>query len=67
MTMFRGVLASLAMLFVACAPVGGAEPAPDSSPQYDVFPYNWYQNRVTPDQVTAMRESCQWFNASTTD
>ncbi len=32
-------------------------------PNYTVFPYNLWQNRVTPEQVTAMRESCQWFNA----
>ena len=35
----------------------------DWQPNTTVFPYNLWQNRVTPEQVTAMRESCQWFNA----
>ena len=33
------------------------------SPNYTVFPYNLWQVRVTPQQITAERESCQWFNA----
>ncbi|MEZ0358925.1 hypothetical protein [Mycobacterium sp. SA01] len=32
-------------------------------PNTGVYPYNLWQNRVTPEQVTAMRDSCQWFNA----
>ncbi|MBB3747679.1 hypothetical protein FHT44_000140 [Mycolicibacterium sp. BK634] len=35
----------------------------DWQPNTVVYPYNLWQNRVTPEQVTAMRESCQWFNA----
>jgi hypothetical protein len=35
----------------------------DWSPDYRVFPYNLWQVRVTPDQIAAQRESCQWFNA----
>ena len=35
----------------------------DWSPNYTVFPYNLWQIRVTPEQVTAQRESCQWFDA----
>jgi hypothetical protein len=35
----------------------------DWSPNYTVYPYNLWQNRVTPEQLTAQRESCQWFNA----
>lgn len=35
----------------------------DWQPNYVVFPYNLWQNRVTPEQVVAMRDSCQWFNA----
>lgn len=31
-------------------------------PDYTVFPYNLWQIRVTPEQVVAMRDSCQWFN-----
>jgi hypothetical protein len=35
----------------------------DWSPDYSVFPYNLWQIRVTPEQVVAQRDSCQWFNA----
>jgi hypothetical protein len=35
----------------------------DWSPNYTVFPYNLWQNRVTPEMVTAERDACQWFNA----
>ncbi|ORB55101.1 hypothetical protein BST42_09405 [Mycolicibacterium rhodesiae] len=37
--------------------------ASDWQPDTTVYPYNLWQNRVTPEQVTAMRDSCQWFNA----
>ncbi|ADT97488.1 hypothetical protein [Mycolicibacterium gilvum] len=73
--MFRamaGVAAVLAGL-VICAPVGRAEPAPtlpvftpypsNWQPDYSQFPYNLWQMRVTPQQITAQRESCQWINA----
>jgi hypothetical protein len=33
------------------------------SPDFTVFPYNLWQNRVTPEQVVAQRDACQWFNA----
>lgn len=35
----------------------------DWSPDYSVYPYNLWQNRVTPDQIDAQRDACQWFNA----
>ncbi|GAT04053.1 hypothetical protein [Mycolicibacterium fortuitum] len=35
----------------------------DWAPNYTVFPYNLWQVRVTPEQIDAQRESCQWFNA----
>lgn len=35
----------------------------DWQPNTTVYPYNLWQNRVTPEQVMAMRDSCQWFNA----
>lgn len=35
----------------------------DWAPNYTVFPYNLWQTRVTPEQIDAQRESCQWFNA----
>lgn len=35
----------------------------DWTPDYSVFPYNLWQLRVTPEQVVAQRDSCQWFNA----
>lgn len=31
-------------------------------PDYVTFPYNLWRTRVTPEQVVAMRDSCQWFN-----
>ncbi|UXA18719.1 hypothetical protein [Mycobacterium sp. SMC-4] len=70
-------MAVLCLPVIAAAP-GGAQPENDSdaatmpvfvpypsswSPNYTVWPYNLWQNRVTPEQVTAQRESCQWFNA----
>ena len=33
------------------------------TPDYTTYPYNWLQTRVTPEQLTAQRDSCQWFNA----
>ncbi len=33
------------------------------APNYTVFPYNLWQSRVTPEQVIAQRDACQWFNA----
>ncbi|MCV7220698.1 hypothetical protein [Mycolicibacterium elephantis] len=71
--MFRVVVASIAALLVA-APMARADevaptlpvftPHPSAwQPDYTVFPYNLWQIRVTPEQVTAMRDSCQWFNA----
>ena len=35
----------------------------DWTPNYTVFPYNLWQTRVTPAQVIAERDACQWFNA----
>ncbi|UUO01465.1 hypothetical protein M4D79_23880 [Mycolicibacterium novocastrense] len=71
--MFR-VLAALLTGLLLFAPVSRAEPAAptlpvftphpsDWQPDYTVFPYNLWQIRVTPEQITAMRDSCQWFNA----
>ena len=59
---------------ITASPIASADnPAPslpaftphdsDWQPNTVVYPYNLWQNRVTPEQVTAMRESCQWFNA----
>lgn len=33
------------------------------TPDYSVYPYNLWQTRVTPEQVDAERDACQWFNA----
>ena len=49
------------------APLAGAAQADDAagpgwSPNYTVFPYNLWQNRVTPEMVTAEGEACHWFN-----
>lgn len=72
--MFRWLSVVLTVpVLLAAAPVAHAEPAPtlpvftphpsNWAPNYTVFPYNLWQNRVTPEQLTAERESCQWFNA----
>lgn len=61
-------------LLLGIAPVARTEPTTPSmpvftpypsgwQPDYSVFPYNLWQNRVTPQQITAERESCQWLNA----
>ena len=49
------------------APLTGVAHADDTagpgwSPNYTVFPYNLWQNRVTPEMVTAQGEACHWFN-----
>ena len=74
--MFRwtGWVAALLAGLVVVAPVSHAEPAAptlpvftphpsDWQPDYTLFPYNLWQIRVTPEQITAQRESCQWINA----
>jgi len=47
---------------VATLPVFVPYPS-DWTPDYTVFPYNLWQNRVTQEMITAEREACQWFNA----
>ena len=58
---------------VLCAAVGwgavGVAHADDAagpgwSPNFTVFPYNLWQNRVTPEMITAQGEACHWFNTS---
>ena len=45
-------------------PPAGVHPHPsDWAPDYSLYPYNLWQNRVTPEMITAQRDSCQWFNA----
>lgn len=58
---------------LGASPIAHAEAAPSLpvfvpypsawAPNYVVFPYNLWQNRVTPEQLTAQRDACQWFNA----
>lgn len=74
----RWVIAVLAVVSLAASPISQAQPDDDAatpsmpvfiphpsdwSPDYSVFPYNLWRTRVTPEQITAMRDSCQWFNA----
>jgi len=70
----RCAVVALAALTLAAAPVADAQPATPTlpvfvpypsnwAPNYTVFPYNLWQNRVTPQMLTAERESCQWLNA----
>ncbi|WP_431237447.1 hypothetical protein ACQ86B_22260 [Mycolicibacterium aichiense] len=73
MRMWRGLAATL-IAAALTAPIANADNPPPSLPQFVphesdwqpntvVYPYNLWQNRVTPEQVTAMRDSCQWFIA----
>lgn len=61
----RAGIAACAVLGLA-APLAGVasadDVAPGWSPNYTVFPYNLWQNRVTPEMVTAEGEACHWFN-----
>lgn len=66
-----GVAVALSVMFAGAAhaddaaatlPVFVPHPS-DWSPDYTVYPYNLWQVRVTPEQITAQRDSCQWFNA----
>ena len=39
-------------------------PAPsDWSPNFDIWPYNTFTSRVTPEMIGAMSDSCQWFTS----
>ena len=66
--------AALATAALTATPIAHADNPTPSLPQFvphesdwqpntSVYPYNLWQIRVTPEQVTAMRDSCQWFNA----
>ncbi|MCX2933568.1 hypothetical protein ORI20_25160 [Mycobacterium sp. CVI_P3] len=68
------VVAALVTATIAATPTAHADnPTPslptftphpsDWQPDTTVYPYNLWQIRVTPEQVAAMRDSCQWFNA----
>lgn len=78
----RWAIAVLALVSLAASPISQAQPDEDAagpsmpvftphpsnwSPNYTVFPYNLWQNRVTQEQITAQRDSCQWFNAQYDD
>ena len=68
---FVGATLTLGLAAPATAEPNGTAPSlpafvpqpSDWSPNYTVFPYNLWQVRVTPEQIDAQRESCQWFNA----
>ncbi|OBH53551.1 hypothetical protein [Mycobacterium sp. E2479] len=39
-------------------------PAPsDWSPKFDIWPYNIFAPRVTPEMISGMSDSCQWFKS----
>ncbi|GAA2771440.1 hypothetical protein [Mycolicibacterium pallens] len=73
--MHKGFTLAAALITTALtAPIANADNPTPSLPQFvphvsdwqpntAVYPYNLWRNRVTPEQVTAMRDSCQWFNA----
>lgn len=64
-------VARVAAIAVCAAGLGAAAgvahaddiaPGPGWHPDYVTFPYNLWQNRVTPEMVTAEGEACHWFN-----
>jgi hypothetical protein len=63
-------VACVATLVAVAAGLGAAgvahaddiAPGPGWRPDYVTFPYNLWQNRVTPEMVTAQGEACHWFN-----
>ncbi len=74
--MWQGLAVALATTALTAAPIANADNPTPSLPQFvphphqsdwqpntAIYPYNLWQSRVTPEQVTAMRDSCQWFNA----
>ncbi|WP_084249877.1 hypothetical protein [Mycobacterium avium] len=39
-------------------------PAPsDWSPNFNIWPYNTFTSRVTPEMISGMSDSCQWFKS----
>jgi hypothetical protein len=45
-------------------PLPAFTPAPsDWSPNFDIWPYNTFTYRVTPEMISGMSDACQWFNA----
>ncbi|ODR05075.1 hypothetical protein BHQ15_16085 [Mycolicibacillus koreensis] len=69
-----GVLA--AVLAVGAAGVAGADsdqpppplpaftPGPTAwKPNFDIWPYTTFVDKVTPEMISGMSDSCQWFNA----
>lgn len=74
MRIWPGLAAALVTAALTATPIANADNPTPSLPQFAphesdwqpntvVYPYNLWQNRVTPEQVTAMRDSCQWFDA----
>lgn len=73
--MHKGFALAAALIAAAlAAPIAHADNPTPSLPQFVphesdwqpntvAYPYNLWQNRVTAEQITAMRDSCQWFNA----
>jgi hypothetical protein len=70
-----GTAGGLAAAMLGLAAAAHAEPNPppplpvftpapsDWSPNAEIWPYNTFTYRVTPQMVSGMSESCQWFNA----
>src|SRR5690625_5258522 len=72
-----GVLAGLLAVAGIGAPgVAGADsdqpppplpvftPGPtDWKPNFDIWPYSTFVDKVTPEMISGMSDSCQWFNA----
>ncbi|MCV7316451.1 hypothetical protein H7J77_12985 [Mycolicibacillus parakoreensis] len=35
----------------------------DWKPNFDIWPYSTFVDKVTPEMISGMSDSCQWFNA----
>lgn len=45
-------------------PLPAFTPAPSGwSPNFDIWPYNTFTSRVTPEMIGGMSDSCQWFKS----
>ena len=66
-----GVVVGVALCGAAGADPGQSPPPlpvftpgpTDWSPNFEIWPYSTFVDRVTPEMISGMSDSCQWFNA----
>lgn len=68
-----GMLAGAVLALAGPAAADPGQPPPplpvftpgptDWAPNFDLWPYNTFTYQVTPEMVSGMSDSCQWFNA----